>query len=64
MKWSGRERLEIFLQDPKITCLKHCPNNFNPEENLYGAAGDVKSQYELRTGHISHYGQVIPTSVI
>ena len=35
MKWSGGEGLEIFLQDPKITCLGHCPNNFNPEEKTF-----------------------------
>ena len=28
------EGLEIFLQDPKITCLRHCPNNFNPGKTL------------------------------
>ena len=42
MKWPGGEGLEIFVQDPKITYLIHYPNNFNPEKNLYRAAGDVK----------------------
>ena len=65
MKWSGGDGLEIFVQDPKITYLRNCPSNFNLEKNLYKAAGDVKCQYELRTGHISHYyGQVIPTCVM
>ena len=63
MKWSEREGLEILAQDPKITHLRNCPN-FNPEKDLYKAAGDVKGSYELRTGHISYYGQVIPTCVM
>ena len=42
MKWSGGDGLDIFVQHPKITYLRNCPNNFNPEENLNKAAGDVK----------------------
>ena len=64
MKWSEGEGLEIFFQDLKVTCLRDCSSNFNPEENLYRAAGDVKGYYELRTGHISHFGQVISTFLI
>ena len=32
VKWSGERELEILVQDPKITYLKNCPNNFNPEK--------------------------------
>ena len=42
MKSSGGEGFEILVQDPKITCLRNCPNNINPEKKLYKAAGDVK----------------------
>ena len=42
MKWSGGEGLEILVQDPEITHLRNCPNNFNPEKNLHKAAGDIK----------------------
>ena len=42
MKWSRGEGLEMLVQDPKITYLRNCPNNFNPEKNLYKAARDVK----------------------
>ena len=59
-----RERLEILVQDPKITNLRNCPNNFNPEKSLYKTANDVKGEYELRTGQISHNGQVIPACLI
>ena len=34
MKWSGGEELEILVQDPKITYLRNCPNNFNPEKTF------------------------------
>ena len=64
MQWSGGEGWEVLVEEPKITYLKYCPNNSNPEKNLHKAAGDVKGSYELRTGHISHYGQVLPICVI
>ena len=63
MKKSEEEGLEIFVQDPKITCLRNCPTNCNPK-NLHKAADDVKGYYEFKTGHISHYDQVIATCVI
>ena len=34
VKRSEQEGLEIFVQDPKITYLRNCPNNCNPK-NLH-----------------------------
>ena len=42
MKCSGAEGLEISVQDPKITYLRNCSNNFNPDKTFTKVAGDVK----------------------
>ena len=34
MRRSEGEGFEIFVQDPKITYLRNCPNNCNPKKPL------------------------------